>query len=610
MGSVKKEACYFLKMQIFNSVPTFNDKQIDGQLEKQLKFLKTVYPFLDDLDNWGEGCIELRPLKRDWNAPGFIRSYNAWHIQEKDVEHLRSFLKMLNGKGYCLYYSCFAFDYHMDVYKENGKMFKKGRINNTNALFTCTLPMDFDNITDEEFKIEKQRLTDLGLQTTDVFTGHGFQSLILLNEKVRDKDILEKFTKLLIQKGFRVDDALVDSARILRMPFSFNCKAMDKGTKYYDPFDPDIIPTTVVEWSLCRYHVVDVFSKINSLPDVIPPTNPFPNPHLKDDLFTFTTTPFLPSSIKTRKKDSKEIKEINEIDVEHLKILYDMLDFERLQEPIQKMLGGSQDGIRNMTIMFLVPFLRNSLGLDYQSIQKVMAIWGERCTPQIDPTEIRSTVERIYQKGFKGKVGRYTKEMAKAYGYIEFNQITKKDKILIPNGFLKGFPKISDCAVRIYLALKRAEQLYGKKEFSKKEILNYAEVSERTLERNMKCLVTTGYVCKRRGVHGQKGQGNMYYINPYFSMKEGFTLIDIPLVEKMLDELTDPEIKLYCFFCHSSSKMGKRCLESQMTIAENLGKKSHSSISKITDSLRNKGYISKTTDETDKVKHSSYSNNY
>ncbi|CAM5779309.1 hypothetical protein [Brevibacillus borstelensis] len=162
------------QIKVFNRVPHLEDWVIDKQVEKQVRFLKAVHPQLAD-EHWNEGRVELRPVKRDPNLKDYLRSYGTWHLGDKDVAELKKFLGVINGKGVDLYFSAFAFDYSMDVFKKDGKKYEKGKINNENALFTSILPMDFDGITSEEFQREKQRLLDLGIETIDIMSGHGYQ---------------------------------------------------------------------------------------------------------------------------------------------------------------------------------------------------------------------------------------------------------------------------------------------------------------------------------------------------------------------------------------------------------------------------------------------------
>lgn len=591
------------EIKVFNHVQLFKDKQIEMQVEKQIRFLKAVHPQLDDT-HWNDGRTELRPIKRDPNLKEYLRSFGTWHFGEKDAIEFKKFLHQINGKGIDLYFSAFAFDYNMEVFKKDGKKYEKGKINNDNALFTSILPMDFDNITAEEFLIEKQRLMDLGIETIDIMSGHGFQSFILLSHRVTDKEIFKKFTTLMLSKGFKVDEALQDPARVLRMPYSFNCKALDPNSKYYNPISPKIIGTTDVSWTEKRYHVTEIFEKLSQLPDVIMQTNPL----TEIDLKSIPITPLTSVERKAKKeKIKREIEEVKQIKVETLKAVYRMLDFERLPEAVQKMLAGSQEGLRNKVMMFIIPFFRNSLGLSIQTIKEILVLWGERCSPSYSQKYVCDEVDRIYAKGFKGKFGKYTQELLKAYGYLEFDKYTKKNKIIIPNAFFDEFAILSDGAVRIYLAMKLTESLDGVKTFNKAEIQNYAQISESTFKRNMKPLVAMNFVNKRRACR-RKGEDYAYYLNPYFSSVKGFTMLDNAVARLMLNVLTDGEIKLYSFLSKIVGE--KECWTSQKYLAEEIGKKGQSSISKMTDSLHRKGFITKRTTEKDGIKHSTYNLNY
>lgn len=579
-------------IKIFDSVPNFSDLQIEKQLNKQIKFLKLIYPWLTE-ENYHDGCIELRPIRRERKAK-YARSYNTWRLGEKDINSLRDFLKLINGQGYCLYYSLFAFDYT----KTNEK--QKGKINKDNALFTSVLGADFDNITFEEFKLEKEKFTKLGIETIDVFTGHGFQSIILLKEKIYDKEIIKKFTKLLISKGIKADLAIVDCARIFRMPFSFNCKSLDPKNKH---FNEGIKPTTIINLTEKRYNFIDIFAKLNTLDTVVEDYEQL----TELDIKSIETKPV---SVAEKKIQLDKIKEIKNIKIENLNSMYgELIDIERLPEPMQKMLQGSQIGLRNKVMLFIIPFLRNSLGLNIQTIKGILTIWGSLCTPSLNKEYIEKETDRIYKYGFSGRQGKYTEELRKAYGYLEFNKFTRKNKILIPNSVFEDYDVISDGAVKIYLAMKLVEQVEGIKEFTKQDIQQSANIAERTLERNIKDLVAMGYVCKRKS-NRRQGEQYIYYINPYFSSINGFTMLENILVKSMLNELTDGEMKLYSYLCMMIGSTKNDCWASQKYLAKKIGKKGHNSISYMTDELVKKQYITKKSIEKDNIKHCIYNLNY
>ncbi|HBE8718199.1 TPA: helix-turn-helix domain-containing protein [Clostridioides difficile] len=187
--------------------------------------------------------------------------------------------------------------------------------------------------------------------------------------------------------------------------------------------------------------------------------------------------------------------------------------------------------------------------------------------------------------------------------------IFKSKKVIIPNSFINKFDVISDGAVRIYLALKLAEQIDGIKEFTKQDIQIYANVTERTIERNIKDLVAMGYICKRKSNRRIK-EKYIFYINPYFSSIAGFTMLENFVVALSLTNLTDGEIKLYTYLCFMVGSNNKDCWASQKYLAKKIGKKDHSAVSKMTDNLVAKKYITKKTIEKDNITHCIYNLNY
>ncbi|WP_040214681.1 hypothetical protein [Clostridium polynesiense] len=582
-----------------NKVPILDENQINKQAEKIIEFLQVIYPFLSqDSKTWIDGCIELRPLQRS-GKHAFVRSYNAWCLSEKDIQLLKDFLRELNGKQFCLYYSVYAFDYHKDVIDIRTKKPKqKGRINSHNSIFTTILAADFDHMNFNEFYVEKKKLKEAGIDSIDIFTGHGFQTIILLNKKIYDKEILKKFTLLMLDKGFKVDPKIIDSARILRLPYTYNCKACSEKTEYYDPVEPNIIPTTVVNWTTSRYSTEDVFEKLNALPNM--------------------------SDLSSSNKDVRKKKDSNEastyksvsttetkIKVEDARTLYaDLLDIDLLPYPIQKMLFGTSEGMRNSVMMFLVPFLKNSLGINIKIIKQIMCIWGRRCVPELEEAVINSEVDRIYSYNFKGKHGAYTSELREHYGYIEFNRYKRDNKIIISNDLFEDYNIISDSAVKLYLVLKLINKTDGIMEFTKTDVMKYVGISGSTFNRNIQFLLKLGYINKKR-TNRRCREGYVYYLNPYFSSTRGYTCLENAAVKLLIDNLTDGETKLYTYMCYMiGSNNGQQCWASQKYLAQKIGKKDHSAVSKMTDSMQEKHFIRKTTCEKDGILHCTYNLNY
>ncbi|WP_422446727.1 hypothetical protein [Thermoanaerobacterium sp. DL9XJH110] len=195
-----------------------------------------------------------------------MKSLNLWRLYDKATERHIKFLQKINGIPVCLYYSVFALDYNKETFKKDGKPYIKGYINNQNAVHCQILVADFDKITESEHNAIIDMFNSCDIEVLSVFSGHGYQDIILLSEKVYDLNILKKFCCILKRKGFPVDENIVDPARVMRMPFSFNCKEFDPTNKYHSD-SPKAIPTRLVRETDKRYSVKEIFEKLEMLPD-------------------------------------------------------------------------------------------------------------------------------------------------------------------------------------------------------------------------------------------------------------------------------------------------------------------------------------------------------
>src|SRR5690606_4447065 len=107
-----------------------------------------------------------------------------------------------------------AFDYDFEARKDGQHKHDKGIVNNENAQFTQIIPMDFDNISDNDHKKQIERLASAGIRVTTLFTGYGYHDHILLDKPCKDKKLVAYFTDLFLRKGFPVDHEIRDPARL------------------------------------------------------------------------------------------------------------------------------------------------------------------------------------------------------------------------------------------------------------------------------------------------------------------------------------------------------------------------------------------------------------
>jgi predicted transcriptional regulator len=575
--------------------------ELESNVKKQMEFLKLVYPDAATDESFKDGTIELRFLRRTFEGTKNEWSFNAWTLNDTSEKLLLEKMTKMNGLPCCTYYSGYTFN----RFTKDGK--KVNQITKQVSLYTSILPMDFDGITESEFLDQKRQFAKLGIETVDIFSGHGYQSIILLNEKSYDKELFAKFTDLLLQKGFPVDSKIRDSARILRLPYTFNCKAFLKRDKYYDSVNPEAIPTFVYKKTTKRYSLERVFEKLNSLPDVKPMA-------VKQGLESIAPTLSAEESPAVEAGEKKLVLEQNDkptIEIkskDYYRKMYKHLNFDILPSAIQFILMGTPSGIGNDTLLFLVPYLKNTIGLSIGEQIETLQTWGGFCSPVWTKEEIAHEVKRLNKYNFLAKYGKYTNEMEDYYGELVFEEWKIEDEIIIPNDVLDKYVReISDGSFRLYLALKLLQHEEVKSNFTNEEIYEKAGVSLRTFERNIGDLIKSGLVTKKRQNRKDKGEKYTYYVNPFLSIVNGFVRIKASLVELLLlKDISDAQVTFYIYMKRLvGSNEGKYNI-SQQNLAQKLGKNSQTTISKLTDDLHAKKLIRKETNKIGNVKHSTY----
>lgn len=591
------------KINKFDRVPKFDETTLKAITNLRADFLKKIFPFLA-ADEFNDGCIELRPLWRGKDEEHkYIRSYNAWHMGDKDIENLYKFSELLNGEPYCLYYSLYAFDYHKKVVnkskstKDNTVYRHPWEINTENALFITALGVDFDNITIEKYNTEiKTMMLKIGLESIDIWTGHGVQAIFLLDKKYYDKELLGKFVRVMFQKGFPVDLQAVDCARNLRSPYGFNCKEFEKSPDN----NPQAIITFVLHDTDTRYSTIDVFKALNRLPDIVPPDRELKEPvRVIQELELIPTKPFVSPAKPTFEKENTKV-EFKELEGEY------PLNFERLATPIKKMLSGTPEGLRNATMLFLIPFFKNAMKLSSANTIEIMKVWDKYCIPSQGEETIEAEVKRLWNYNYDKKFGAYSKVLQDYYGEMSFDEYKLDNVILIPNIFFKHLKDISDGAVQIYLSMLLSNKLDNKKEWTLEEIIKCADISKKTFYNNIDILMVCGFIDKVKK-YKRGGEDYSYRINAYkYCVGDyGYTKVEVATIKLILKELTKGEVPLYLFLRYMITTTKDKCYASQDWIGQQLGK-NRVTICNSTKTLNDKKYIKKNTAHNGIVAHSIY----
>lgn len=535
-------------------------------------FLELVHPFLKE-DAFKNECIELRAIARQKSIK--TRNINFWRLDdEKSQSYLEKFYSSISDKPYCIYYSVFSLDSNKKTYRPDGSEFPKGYINSQNSVFTQILVADFDKIQKEEYLKYYNQFLDMGIEPLSVFTGHGYQLIILLKEKCYDKSILKYFNRALLEKGFPVDEQVIDSARVMRLPYTYNNKEFDKSNSYHTD-TPKRIETYILHSTAKRYSVEKVFSALGKSINISDSSS--------DKKSIITKVP-----IETRKKDNVPKS-------------YDMEFFDRLPKAIQNMLTETREHFRNSVLLFLVPYFRNTENLSVEEIKDIMSVWATRCKPPLDIYYIRSEVERLLNYEFDGKCGKYGDDLRKEFGDLNLDAYFKIDvktgDVVFPNTFFKLYDSLHPCAIKIYLMLKVKEHLLDKKEFTIEEIAEYTNTAVKTLYKYLPDLIKFSLIYKKKACR-KTNTPALYMLPEKYDFSQGYTLINAGVIENMIfnsnKALLDTEIKILTYLYHmvgsdkKESWMSVRQLEKKINI-------SFSRISELTSSLHEKEYLIKET---------------
>lgn len=581
-----------VKKTLRDKAITLSPSEIEQQADNIIEFLKVVHPHVSE-EHYETGGIEIRPVKRDRYEFEYVKSYNTFRFTSpKDRELLIKFLTKINGKGFCLYYSIFTFN------KEG----KEITINNDNALFTTTLMADFDNMNQSEFSKYKELFESVGLETYDIFSGFGIQSLVLLNRRCYDKEILRKFTEMLISKGFDVDSSIINASRIARLPYTRNNKELDQTqTNKYNPIDPELPLALPLNKIPQRYSIGEVFEKVNQLPTIIPISSELEKETKQEAIETIEQTQTQPITFEEREEVKNNKKKEIEVNIFEAKAQYDkFLDFDALPTTIQKILAShTPEGLRNKVLLFLIPFFKNDMGFKPYEAQAVLRIWGSRCNPMIESDEMDREVERLWKYKIDYKTGYYTQELAQVYGYLDMTVIRDRSSLSIPHAFLELFKlkEFNPGVVRFYLMLLWA--FHKNKDLinvTLEEAAKITEVSEITAKRHMKVLVNNGLmIFKKRDQ--KSGTLQIHYPSP-IAKAAGSRKVPISLLNDMYKrkELNDAEAMLYLYFklelAYSKSGI---IVTSQSKIAQ-ANAKTQPNITQLTNTLNDKEYIVKETE--------------
>lgn len=563
--------------------------------QKMIEFLSLTHP-----QNVGEGFknpIEIKFLLRGEGSTTSLGSHFSLYRldSESELEHLAKKIEENSKFSHCMYVSLFTYNKDKEVKvpitDKNGKSTfehkKLHKIVRENAVETSVLPMDLDKITYEEYQYNREYFKKLGIDTTGIYTGYGYQMYILLKKPIKTKKVFEEFTTRLMKLGIPVDPSITDPSRVFRMPYSRNCKSYSSDFVYYSPYNAAGIETTVVDWSVQRYDHKDIFKILDEEYQRLNRSEVVETPN--NEVSEVTTNKVLVETKRAEKLNSNDISKYEE--------LYKHLVYSELPLNIQKMLRGTVEGYRNLCVLYLTQYINKVLGLTQEQAVETLQTFNNLCSPSMPDDKLKSDYYRVSEVYAHYNKGMYGPKMVEMFGPEELDTLISADfdEILFDNEVIKQFNDIPHTAIKIYLTMKLMEIDLETKEFTKEEIVTAANISMSTLERNIKELTKRSIVVNAKNVSKKLGGKKRLKINIYGAFINGFTKLSRPLVKDMLRELHPTELALYVYFMSKAKGMDKTMVfTSQKKIAEDTGL-TQQNVSLVTENLKEKHYIRKKT---------------
>lgn len=546
----------------------FHPSDLEYQLDTIVDFLSLTHPYLLDSSK-NTTCVELRPILRKGKDYKLSKSLALWNLDEKGIGYLRNFLEEHNGIPACLFYSIFSFDYHKKNPPE--KRYRKGRINSHNAMFTNEIVLDFDGITAEEQRQIHQRLLDVQIAPYWIFTGHGYHAHILLDEDVYQLDVLKEFIALFRRRGFPVDEACKDAARLMRLPMTYNVKSFAKGDTFEKKNPPLCEP---LQYSNYRYSLNELRYKLAQIPE---------------------TVEFVEKPSPEREKDQKKaICPAPIPNAEHIELkknVYPYISNYTIPDAVCKMLSHTPKGFRNSALGFLIGYFHRTVFMPKERIYQILSIWSEEaCVPKMDKFQFQEDFNRIYHT-YGGLP--YDSKLASKFGLIPFESdlIISKKEVAISNHFFASIKTMTGKLVRMYLAIKLLEHV--DKAATQEELSDLLKISTRSVRTTLQELVKTPHCYMVKG-NAKNKIPNTYHTDIFYDHTLGHSLFSYNDLKCYVSELFDDrkrgnnELKLYLYMQYRF-RSGEIFM-SQSTFGEKLGLKQNS-VSEIVSRLVDKGFL-------------------
>ena len=436
---------------------TLSAEEQQKQLDTIVEFLKLVHPSL--LTENSE-CVELRGLARDYDSVPFHlrqKSFFTWHLEEKDRTIMEKWLNSRNGFPLCLYSSFYSFDYHNQPYTKAGRPAQKGKVTVAGAMYTEERPLDFDACDLATMTEYDRRFSEYGIQPLWLYSGHGYQAHILLNERVSDQNIMKFLVHLLKAKGFtHVDPKCVDAARVMRLPYTYNCKCFEKSSKHLGERSAPPL-CQVVKMSTERISVKQLTDAINRMP--IEDMEEYIKALSIRDGFQNNPPDSMPSDAPLPSPAAPDQSEKKATVVRQLpaypEALIKKMSVPEFPEPIRKMLTCTKQGCRHDSLAFLLHFLCYFLGFAAKETRTILKLWNQgACEPPLE------NFDKEVSAAWPG-YGKYDlTKIARVFGYVDlkgYMAVKSRTEISIPTDLIDNPKKYGCESICPYIAMALLE---------------------------------------------------------------------------------------------------------------------------------------------------------
>lgn len=545
-------------MQEQNELLIFQSWQLEEQLDTICYFLSSVHPNLIKKDDGYRPCVEIRPINRGEEDFMLSKSLMLWDLEPSSVERLKTFLTRHNGYPTCLFYSVFNYD---NLKQKNGKTTKSSRIHTAAALSTDEIALDFDDISHSDYIELVDRFEAMGLYAMWVFSGHGYQAHILLDKSLEDKNILRSLVYKFRSKGFNCDPACVDPARLMRLPYTYNCKCFKDNA--YDGEEPPFCK--ILQQTNSRYSLDYLLSELDKLPTV-----------------SKVDEEVLDGEGRGLKKKAAPVTQ-PDVDPDSFslkKVEYPFLSNFDLPEAVDKMLAYTPHGVRNKVLGYLIRLFKTQYKLSKNQIMEILSIWSkEACDPVYPSDELKTDFSRLYYE-YNG-LG-YDAALVKLFGPVDSQKLItlRKKDIFLPSAFFKDFNTLDGKTVRLYLAIKMLEHIDEPATIDKlSELLG---ISDRALRPTIQDLVKSGHGFVKKGNRRMK-EPDVYCTHRGYSLQDGYVTYSYNDIKAYVTELYEKgsrahgELKLYLYMrwkfysgdiFMSQTKLGENINVAQNTISD------------------------------------------